>query len=276
MLTKEQLAAIKMLQKECEQADDIQLKLNWDMLRQRDDQCMDFFQWEGEELVAYLALYEFGSSVEVCGMVKPSERRNHHFSKLWQEALKMIEEKGFQKVLFNAPASSESAKSWLVKQPCQYDFSEFHMQWEERPLEESSDIILRKSLAGDYDLEIKLDVLAFDFTEEDARNHHEQVKGRPGEHHYIIEVNKESIGKLRVHRDEQKAYIYGFSILPNFQGQGYGRKALRNIVKQEHEAGYSIQLDVETKNDNALHLYESVGFVTIQGQDYYLSRINGQ
>lgn len=67
-----------------------------------------------------------------------------------------------------------------------------------------------------------------------------------------------------------EAYIYGFAILPEFQGKGYGGKALRNIVKQQHEAGYSIGLDVEAKNMHALRLYENIGFKTTQGQDYYV------
>ena len=67
-----------------------------------------------------------------------------------------------------------------------------------------------------------------------------------------------------------EAYIYGFAILPEFQGKGYGGKALRNIVKKEHDAGYSVGLDVEAKNMHALRLYENIGFKIIQAQDYYL------
>ena len=81
----------KSLQNACEKVDSIELKLNWEMLRQRVDQSMDFFYEENGELVAYLALYGFGSTVEVCGMVMPDERRNHYFSKLWREALLTIE-----------------------------------------------------------------------------------------------------------------------------------------------------------------------------------------
>ena len=113
MLTVEQLHAIEKLQKSCEKVDGIELKLNWEMLRQRDDQSMDFFYEKHGELVAYLALYGFGSTVEVCGMVKPSERRNHYFSKLWREALLAIEKKGFEKILLNAPASLQICESMV-------------------------------------------------------------------------------------------------------------------------------------------------------------------
>ncbi len=270
MLTKEQLHAIEVLQKECERADDIQLKLNWDMLRQREDQSMDFFYEENGEIVAYLALYGFGLTVEVCGMVKPSKRRRHHFTSLWHKALQTIQAKGFNKILLNAPASSASAKEWLATQPCSYDFSEFQMKWEQQPLEESDEILIRESQTLDADFEMLLDVLSFKMSEEDARLHHDDIKNRPDESRFIIEVKGQEIGKIRISKTDGEAYIYGFAILPVFQGQGYGGKTLRNIVKKEHDAGCSVQLDVEAKNNHALRLYETVGFKTVLSQDYYL------
>ncbi|WP_203247181.1 GNAT family N-acetyltransferase [Sporosarcina beigongshangi] len=270
MLTSEQLHAIEVLQKECEHADTIQLKLNWDMLRQRDDLSMDFFYEENGQLIAYLALYGFGSSVEVCGMVKPSERRKHHFSSLWKQALQVIEDKGFQKILLNAPASSIPAKEWLAAQPCTYEFSEFQMQWVQRSLEASEDIELRQAISSDSAFEIQLDVLAFQMSEEDAWHHYEDVKNRTEEYRFIIVAEGNDVGKIRVSKIDGEAYIYGFAISPEFQGKGYGGKALRNIVKQQHDAGYNIGLDVEAKNSHALRLYENIGFVSVQAQDYYL------
>jgi hypothetical protein len=75
MLTKRQLQDIEQLQKKCEAYEHFQLKLNWDMLRNRESNQLDFLHYENDELVAFLGLYAFGSTVEVCGMVKPSERR---------------------------------------------------------------------------------------------------------------------------------------------------------------------------------------------------------
>ncbi|WP_342515101.1 GNAT family N-acetyltransferase [Sporosarcina sp. FSL K6-1522] len=270
MLTNEQLHAIAALQKECQQADDLHLKLNWDMLRQRDDHSMDFFYEENGELIAYLALYGFGTSVEVCGMVKPSARRRQHFSTLWQTARQTIEEKGFSKILLNAPAPSTSAKAWLTAQSCTYDFSEFQLKWHQQPIEASNDVLLRKSRLEDTDFAVQLDMLAFNMSEADARLHQEEIQDGPNEQHFIIVAEGQDIGKIRVSNTDGEAYIYGFAILPEYQGKGYGGKTLCNIVKQEHEAGRSILLDVETKNMHALGLYEKIGFKIVQGQDYYL------
>ncbi|WP_339252788.1 GNAT family N-acetyltransferase [Sporosarcina sp. FSL W8-0480] len=270
MLTTEQLQKIANLQKECETHDGILLKLNWDMLRQRENHSMDFFHYVDGELVAYLALYGFGSTVEVCGMVKPAHRNQNHFTNLWKQALPVIKEKGYKKVLLNAPSTSESAKGWLKNLPCTYDLSEYQMVWKWRSLEESSGIQLRQSTEDDVPFEIELDVLGFGMSQEDAEIHQQEVKNYPNDTHFIIEADGKSVGKIRVSRNDGESYIYGFVVHPDFQGNGYGRQALQAVVHMEQPSGNPIRLEVEAKNRNALRLYESIGFQTVQGQDYYL------
>lgn len=270
MLTTEQLQKIENLQEECETNDGILLKLNWDMLRQRKNQSMDFYHYMDGELVAYLALYGFGSTVEVCGIVKPAERRKKYFSTLWKQALQVIKEKGYKKILLNAPSTSESAKRWLENQPCTYDFSEYQMVWEQQSMEEGRGIQLRQSTEDDAPFEIELDMLGFGMSLEDATIHKQEVKNYPNDAHYIIEVDGKRVGKIRVSRNDGESYIYGFVVHPDFQGRGYGRQALQAVVRMEQPSGNPIKLEVEAKNRNALRLYESIGFRTVQGQDYYL------
>lgn len=43
MLTTQQLKDIEQLQSECELHDHVQLKLNWEMLRERNTENLDFF-----------------------------------------------------------------------------------------------------------------------------------------------------------------------------------------------------------------------------------------
>ncbi len=270
MLTSTQLQAIKQLQKKCEQQDKQHLKLNWDMLQQRKLENMDYFIWQDGELIAFLGLYDFGQTVEVCGMVAPSERRKGHFTLLWAKARQTIQRMQFQKVLLNAPALSESAKSWLTTVPCEYSFSEYQMRWERIAIEKSTEDMLRESTNSDEAFEIDLDILAFQLSKEDATELYNRVKSRPLEKRYIILDANQRIGKIRVNIENGIAYIYGFSILPKYQGKGFGGKALRNIVYSLSESTNSILLDVEIQNENALQLYTNVGFKVEQRQDYYL------
>ncbi|QHT61203.1 GNAT family N-acetyltransferase [Paenibacillus lycopersici] len=268
MLTPRQLEAIEQLQQACETHDHVQLKLNWDMLRDRGSDPLDFFHYEKDVLIAFMGLYPFGSTVEVCGMVHPSERRKGHFQQLFRQAMEKAYRNGYKKILLNAPAGSDTAKAFLSQAGAAYAFSEHQMEWEGMPLEESGAILLRQAALEDYAMRVRLSVTAFGVDEEDAR----VLESRDlGENTvvFMIDADEGTVGKIRVSREEGQAWIYGFAVLPEYQGKGIGRQALRRVINEQRSAGYSVHLEVETKNDHALRLYESVGFKAVHAQDYY-------
>jgi ribosomal protein S18 acetylase RimI-like enzyme len=269
MLEYRQLQDIENLQKEVEANDGLQLKLNWEMLRNRDSKQLDFFKYENGKLVAFLGVYAFGSTAEVTGMVKPSERRKGHFTQLFSAAVDVARKNGYKKILLNAPASSEAAKVFLSRHGASYGFTEHQMEWQPRELEEVEAITLRQATANDIDMRVRLDMEAFNLSEEDAIATNRRVDGDEDTDILMIIVDEETVGKIRVKREDGQAWIYGFSILPGNQGKGIGRRVLRKVVKQESEAGLSVHLEVETKNANALNLYQTVGFKAVHAQDYY-------
>ncbi|MFX3673064.1 MAG: GNAT family N-acetyltransferase [Paenisporosarcina sp.] len=270
MVTTKQLQDIEKLQKECETYDQFQLKLNWEMLKKRESDQLDFLHYENEELIAFLGLYTFGSTVEVCGMVKPSERRKGHFQRLFDQGMERAKQNGYKKILLNAPATSDAAKAFLNKQGAEYAFSEHQMEWQLNPLEEVDGVTLRLAKTDDTNMRIRLDVEAFGDSEEDARAMNERLDHDEDTDMFMIEVNKETVGKIRLRCEEEgQTWIYGFSILPEHQGKGIGRKVLKKVVNEQSNAGQSVHLEVETKNAHALRLYESVGFKVVHAQDYY-------
>ncbi|WP_274364095.1 GNAT family N-acetyltransferase [Paenibacillus thermotolerans] len=273
MLTAQQLEDIERLQKECEAYDHLQLKLNWDMLRKRETNQLDFLHYEDDVLVAFLGLYAFGSTVEVCGMVKPSERRKGHFQRLFQQGMATANQNGYKKILLNAPAGSHAAKAFLDKQGAEYAFSEHQMEWQERSLEEVDGFVLRQASADDFDMRVRLNVTAFGLRKEDAEALECRIDRDEDTEILMIDVNEVTVGKIRVDRVDRQAWIYGFSILPEHRGKGIGRKVLIRVIKVQSFAGHSVHLEVETKNDRALGLYESVGFKTVHSQDYYSYQI---
>ena len=270
MLTKEQLKEIKDLQKQCEEYDSIQLKLNWEMLESREnDETNDFFRYEAGELVGFLALYNFGNKYELCGMVSPVWRRKGIFTKLFNSALRELQERNCSLLLVNAPAESHSAKGFLQQTDCVYYMSEHQMKWSETPLQKNDSVMLRLSQPHDLEVEIQLDVQCFGFKEEEAIEFANRIKQTGNELCYIIEHEGKSVGKIRVDRNNGEAWIYGFAIFPEDQGKGIGRGALTAIIMQERELGNDVFLEVEAKNANALKLYQSCGFKAFHVQDYY-------
>jgi ribosomal protein S18 acetylase RimI-like enzyme len=273
MLTTKQLKDIEILQKECERYDSLQLKLNWEMLRSRETDQFDFLKYENEELIAFLGVYAFGSTAEVCGMVKPNERRKGYFNEMFNKAKETIKDQGFKKVLLNAPASSDAAKTFLGKHGASYKFTEHQMHWQPQILEATDGFILRHATIEDIDMRVRLDIEAFGVPEEDARAMESRIDSDEDTDMLMIIVDDNTIGKVRVKREEGEAWIYGFSILPEYQGKGIGRNVLRKIVNEQNELGHSVHLEVETKNAHALKLYESVGFKAVHAQDYYEYKI---
>lgn len=269
MLTTKQLKDIEVLQRNCEINDNIQLKLNWDMLKSRGDNKLDFFHYENDELVAFLGLYPFGSTVEICGMVKPYERRKGYFSKLFKEGIDFARLQGFQTILLNAPAGSEEAKAFLKSNKAVYSFSEHQMKWEQTELEDVTGFRLRIAEQRDLPLRIRLNVDSFGLDEKSSLEIENRVDNEEDNSVYIIDVQEESVGKIRVKVENQEAWIYGFSILPHFRGNGIGRKVLQHIVKTYSQQGCSLHLEVETENAHALNLYKSIGFQIVHAQDYY-------
>lgn len=263
MLTIQKLHDVKKLQKECETQGNFQLKLNWDMLENRDTTQLDFFQYEKENLVAFLALYPFGSTVEVCGMVKPNERQKGLFSSLFKKGLEIALQNGYKKILLNAPTESHSAKKIFNKQGAIYEFTEHQMEWQDSFLEPIEGLTLRNATMNDLELSIRLSVETFGMSKEDALSAETSDM-------LMIEINEKTVGKIRLKRKDKQTWISFFSILPEYQGKGIGRKVLQKVIKDQISDGFSVHLEVETKNDHALGLYKTVGFKVVHSQDYYL------
>jgi ribosomal protein S18 acetylase RimI-like enzyme len=271
MLTGEELFEIKALQEVCEKEGGFQLKLNFGMLENRDENSKeDFFHYEDGKLVGFLGNYGFGNKVELCGMLHPDYRRRGIFSRLLEMGLKEAKKRNFKTVLLNAPTESQSAKEFLKNIPCTFSFAEYQMKWQKTELSEDPAVTIRPSFSNeDWEVEIQLDVLCFGFNENEARGFKQMTRENSRDQKLIIEAEGKPGGKMRVSELNGEAWIYGFAVFPELQGKGIGRKALSKVVKMEHQKGLSIFLEVEAKNAHALKLYESCGFRSYHSQDYY-------
>ncbi|MGE7603136.1 GNAT family N-acetyltransferase [Peribacillus sp. NPDC097675] len=268
-MNKKQLNDLERLQLESEQGN-FSLKLNWETLRSRNGVLQnDFLHYEGNQLVGFVGLYDFGSKLEMCGMVHPDFRRRGIFTNLVNEALEAGVRREARAIILNAPGPSDSGKEFLKQIPCEFAFSEYQMKWSLTELSHDEDIIIRPSRKTDAETEIQLDIQCFQFLEKEARDYYQRIQYEDTLKTLMIESEGITVGKIRVDHSEGEAWIYGFSIFPEYQGKGVGKKVLKKIVAEQHELGYDIFLEVEAKNARALGLYESCGFRTIQRQDYY-------
>lgn len=261
------IEAITQLQEICEAEKKFNLKLNLDMITERDNDEFDFFHYDSKQLIGYLGLYPFGKKFELCGMVHPQYRRKGIFTKLLEKAKPLLVQA--EEVLLNTPESSISGKAFIQSLPCQYAFSEFQMKWNQRTKgKNTANLTLKKATEIDIPFIQKLDMLCFDLTEEEALSFANIRLNAKNDTIYLILDGTEEVGKIRLQLQEAELWIYGFAVHPDYQGRGIGSQVLNQIIRNEGKQ-YSIHLEVAAKNAHALRLYQSCGFEVYGEQAYY-------
>lgn len=277
MTTTDTLKNIEELQERCEQYEGIALKLNWDLLRTPSSgSCTEWLvTYEEDLLVGFIGLYGFGSEMEVCGMVRPGYRRRGIFTSLWNRAQTFIQQNNITVLLLNTPDASTSGAAFLQTLPIQFNHSEYQMKWDANSITSSEassatgTISLRLARENDAQILIELDCEGFDMTVEDATEHYDLQKQENLQEHIIIEMDGQSVGKMRVWTEDNESWIYGFTVNKKYRGLGIGRSALLQTIERERQNYNGINLEVALNNPNALKLYESCGFVIQNKQDYY-------
>lgn len=76
-------------------------------------------------------------------------------------------------------------------------------------------------------------------------------------------LNGQIIGYAIYHVIVDEAEILNIAIAPDFQGKGYGRELLDELVNTVTKKAKRLFLEVRASNDTAIQLYDSVGFVEI-------------
>ena len=86
---------------------------------------------------------------------------------------------------------------------------------------------------------------------------------------YFIKTGDKVIGSVSYEKkDDDHFYIDGLVIDPEFQGQGFARRAMEKIL-QEIGGVKTIDLVTHPENERAIKLYESLGFTIIKKIENY-------
>tara|TARA_R110002096_G_scaffold232613_1_gene422499 strand:- start:1674 stop:2138 length:465 start_codon:yes stop_codon:yes gene_type:complete len=94
---------------------------------------------------------------------------------------------------------------------------------------------------------------------------------KAGYHCWVAELDDDIIGYAVFINAVQECHLLNLCINPEFQGNGFGRKLLCNVLKNAKEFHANcVFLEVRTSNRHAVELYESEGFneVGIRKQYY--------
>lgn len=275
-LSKDELDQIKALEQACTTADPMMIKLNWNTLGSRTGtEVNDFLMYKDGKLVGFLGLYSFGSvEIETSGMIHPDYRRSGLFTELLTCALIESKNRQYKKMLLIAPGSSNSGKAFVVEANSEYSFSEYYMERNDSSAPvtaEGTRVSLRQATEADASLLVQLNQDGFSMTYEDAEEWVKHSLSSDDDINLIAELDGVPIGKLGIMVQEKNAFIFGFCVATEYQGQGHGRNILnqaiiygQNVLHKPYSA-----LEVSVSNEGALNLYLSCGFMKVSSNDYY-------
>ena len=288
-LDEENYKAIKKLEAICyeEQITYLKLELDFKMGQMKNsikNKIMtEFLYYENKVLVGYLGLCNFGrDTVEVSGMVHPNFRKKGIFKKLYLLAREEWQKICPSEVLALCDHTSVSGLAFINSLGAEYASSEYKMCLNKvltLDSPSSHGIKLRVATSEDVAEMYRQDSINFGLVEKkiDDKEVQEEIEKTAIQLedattiNYLAERTGKIIGKIRITITNNEGFIYGFGVLPDYRGKGYGREILcyaLDILKKKQID--DIFLEVATENKNALGLYESCGFEEISVMDYYV------
>ena len=275
ILTEEELEEIQQLATLCAERDTIAVRLNWDIMRSRSgDVTNDFLYYERGELVGYLSLYSFSRrEAELSGIVHPDLRRQGLFRLLFQMAQQECAQRGIEKLLLFFDRASASGQAFARSLGAHLDHTEYKMELheEKRPavpvLSEGFEI--RPATVDDVTDVIQITAISFEMEEEELRSGMASDLRSANRATYLGILQGKVIGAISMVY-VNGASIYGFGVLPEYRGRGYGRQMLAWTVDKALTNGKRpVTLEVAPENEHALSLYHSCGFRETTTFDYY-------
>ncbi|MDR3551854.1 MAG: GNAT family N-acetyltransferase [Clostridia bacterium] len=270
-LNGEQRAQIFALELECAACEPLCMKLNRDMLENRDpDIVNDFFYEYDGKTAGFLGLYGFGAKpkeIELTGMVRPEFRRQKIFSKLFEAAAQECRSRGAERLLLISERRSGSGTGFALHAGLTLAFSESRMccaRYTATHLT-SQRVTLRHASESDLPQIVELDGLCFGRSAEP-----EDFLQLPEDNIFIAEFGGRMIGKIGLSAEGGQGYIFGFGVIPEYRGRGLGREMLsKTLEKYFAGGGTSVILETGIDNARAQSLYTSCGFREITVYDYY-------
>lgn len=278
IMDSKELDALKGLEESCNRFEGLRLRLNWGMLTVRlPDETNDFLCYdESGKLIGYLGVYGFGGpEVEINGMVHPEHRRRGIFSDLLKTAFQVLSAKGVTGFLLINERASGSGAAFIKTFDAPLDHSEYRMELRElRPARENKGRVKVKTVGTeDIPALAHIDANCFDMKDEETIKFYEPSRLGKNDRLFKAELEDKVIGKFKLHNERRDILIFGFGLLPEYRGKGFGREILNIAVGKalEQKPG-KVALEVDCENEVALSLYTSSGFRIITTYDYYRLR----
>ncbi len=275
-LNNEQLLQLDGLCAECKQIDRHQVAIYRHLLSQYRMLPNNVLYYEDQLLIGFLSTFYFQENeCEISIMVSPSSRRQGIARQMIRHILPLIKSQKITMILVSSPSHFNDL--WLTKCDFEYQYSEYQMQHLlDAPLPKSNSILsIRQATKHDLHALLHMDKQCFP-TQHTAMSHRFQHMLDDDSYQlWIAEKNKRPIGKVHLVMQKEGARLTDLAILPQYQRHGFGSELVRYAIHLCQRLGYTyLSLDVETKNLQALNLYNRLGFQIVNACDFWSIPMN--
>lgn len=276
-LTANEIQQMKDLAHICGQHDQIDyssdLHVNFLTARNKDE-INDFLFYDNTQLIGALSMYDFErpTKLELIGFVHPNYRKQHIGTTLLQTAMNEIQKRETDEALLIINGDSSSGKAFAKYMNLLYVFSEYSMEFKSNETQKITENNIKLSLASSELLPDLIEIAskAFGDSVDNTTAWLQKMLTSSSHQIYSALIDDKVIGTITVTEQKHSTTLSGFAVHPSYQGKGYGKEILSYMVHTLITKGIStIELEVETKNNNALKLYTQCGFEIMTKYDYY-------
>ena len=281
VLTPRQKKQVEYLISTCKQYEPIRLTPN--LTSQQNFQpalpCF-FLLTDGDMLLSFLALFlpreDYGEAI---GFTHPAARKRGYFTRLWEEALNVLDEAGVledMELLLVTDGNSPEAKKALEAMDGEYQYSEYFMK---KLPEEVLPPVLETtpySFTGPASFsEESLSILSQLHEQIFCDGHRasytfvQEMLADPDTDTFLLSQNQMPIGLFHLTKHADGFYLSGFGIHPDYQGQGLGHLLLKLAEKEAFGRSGSLLLQTGSYNEAAYSLYKKHGYEETYHLEYY-------
>ncbi|HTK05846.1 MAG TPA: GNAT family N-acetyltransferase [Ktedonobacteraceae bacterium] len=278
-LTTTDITEIRQLADLCNQYEQLHMRISWVALRSRaGNEYHDLLYYQDDQLVGYLSLDSAGGSErELTGMVHPAYRRRGIFTTLFRATQEDCARLSIPHVILVCERSSVPGRAFVQSVNASLELSEHEMwlaNFQERGTFDDR-VSFAQATLDDMDALITVQAQSFGVPEILSRQSLLHRFADPTCRIFLATFGEPSVGcheplgLLRLQEEDDVIGIYGFGLIPDYRGRGYGRQMLEEAIRLvRSESEKPIMLDVDTTNTVALGLYLSCGFVIRTTYDY--------
>ena len=238
-----------------------------------------FLLYEDNKLISLLIMFIPGQDeAEISGFTLPEYRLKGYFKVLLAKVSDELKKYEVPDILFVCEPQSLDGKAVIKKLKANYDFTEYSLKYNQLgasyPNYHLNKVELYKPNLQDSEILIDIRRQIFDDTYENAETMVMKTFESQFRQQYLAVLDGEFIGMGGVSFEQDGAYIFGFGIIPKYQGKGHGKAMLKLMLKDLIEKNVEkIMIDVNSENEKAYNLYKKYGFEVQTAFEYFRIKV---